>query len=336
MKNRSNKFRWARFTAFSLACTFLLTSCHDDDVNVVALPSPVVEGQATHNTLDFNWEPIDGATQYGYTLAKENGDLVETDVTTKHTLSFSDLAPATTYDLSVWAYGAVFGENGTSAVTVYSATTNPLSTLPAPDISVVEDGTRWTFQWVPIYGAEGYSYVLKGNGVQRGVTTETEISFRHLEAGDYTLSVCAIVNIDGYEPNGEMASVDFTVTTVRNELWRKQGTYTSKLLGTTHPATLIAYDDDSYVLQNWYGVDGYDLNFDLDGKNIVLDTSTYVRDVSTSCYAVPTGLEFQDGVMWIYTNGMSIINTSKRFIRLCNCRANVSTDTYNDVFQWEE
>lgn len=45
------------------------------------------------------------------------------------------------------------------------------------------------------------------------------------------------------------------------------GTYHSAVTGEDYNETLIAYDDNTYILQPWYGVTGYDLEFKADPAN---------------------------------------------------------------------
>lgn len=319
-----------------LALLFLAGACSDDDEQTatpLAAPAPVCT--VTHSSIEMSWPAVEGATQYGYKLTDGLGLTVASDVTRATKLAFYDLTPATAYHFSLWAYGVAYSANGTSPVVEVEALTNALAVLPAPELSLSEEGTQFTITWPEIEGAQGYSYVLKGNGVQRGTTTDTTLRLRHLEAGSYTLKVCAMIDADGYEPNGATASLTFEVTKVRKALWTKTGSYTSACYGNTFDAVLTAYDDGSYVLAGWQGVEGYDLDFDLSGQNILLDEALYPKDEATSCYLVPTGLMDNDGQAMVYTSGgFSFLKTTstKGRIRLC---IYYGGNYVYDIFNWE-
>lgn len=54
-----------------------LTSCSDDEVVKTPLNAPTLaEGIKTVSSLAFNWNAVDGATQYAYELRDPDGSLV--------------------------------------------------------------------------------------------------------------------------------------------------------------------------------------------------------------------------------------------------------------------
>lgn len=59
----------------------------------------------------------------------------------------------------------------------------------------------------------------------------------------------------------------FVWVPARQEMWRAQGTYHSAVTGQDYAETLIAYDDNTYALEPWYGVTGFNLEFKTDPSN---------------------------------------------------------------------
>lgn len=322
---------------FILLCPFwlLASGCSDDDGPVIELKTPHVTCEATHNSLTFTWHSVDGATQYGYKLSDARGDVVATDVTTQCSASFDNLSPATSYHFSLCAYAKPYSDQTTSKSAELDALTNALKVLEAPALTITHDGMKWIMHWLPVEGAISYSYVLMGDESKRGTTTDSILTFRHLPRGTYTFSVCANTDLDGYNFNGASASQTFDITTQRSQLWSKEGTFTSAVLGSNHSAVLVAYDDNSYVLKDWYGVPGFDLEFDVEDKDIILDPMVYAYDEATRCYGVPTGLQFNDGMAWVYTSdGFSFFKTTatRGRVRLC---IKYNGDWVYDVFDWD-
>lgn len=318
-----------------LAFAALCAACSDDESTVTELPAPAPEVQGDYSSLTFSWQPVEGATQYGYQLTDPAGAVVEADVTRLTTLTFPSLKAATTYTLEVWAYGPAYSSSGTSPVATLQATTQALLSLPAPVVTVSSQGTSTTVSWTPVEGAQQYSYALAGAGETRGTTTDTVLTFRHLDMGHYTATIRALVDQEGYEPAGEPARQTFQVTVERQELWRVDGTYESAVMGTTHTSTLVAYDDDSYVLLGWYGVEGYDLDFDRNGQSIVLDPLLYPYDAESGCNAVPTGQSVGSGTAWLYTpRGFSYFKVTSTLGRIRLCQSYQGGWPY-DFFEWD-
>jgi hypothetical protein len=68
-------------------------------------------------------------------------------------------------------------------------------------------------------------------------------------------------------------------------------------------ATIHLNEDGSYTLPGWYGYEGYDFHFTLDGNNyIVLSSDEYYYDSGTWYWWIPTGPTDNDGT-WIYVAG---------------------------------
>ena len=76
-------------------------------------------------------------------------------------------------------------------------------------------------------------------------------------SGEITIRTC----------NYDNGADSFVWKPSRQEIWRVHGTYHSAVTGEDYNETLIAYDDNTYILQPWYGVTGYDLEFKADPAN---------------------------------------------------------------------
>ena len=81
-----------------LFATGIMTSCSDNDVAKTQLDAPTVSaGYKTVSCLSFNWDPVEGATQYAYELRDPEGTLVNGDVTTTTSVLATGLKPNSQY-----------------------------------------------------------------------------------------------------------------------------------------------------------------------------------------------------------------------------------------------
>lgn len=307
-----------------------LAACSDDDYKAPLEAAKPVHDGATYNSLTFHWDKVPGAVQYGYQLTGPGDVEVVTDVTNLTEVSITGLEPATTYKLSVWAYASFESDNTTSVATL-EATTAPIIKLSTPVLTVTNEGRAIVVTWDADENAKEYAYsCMIGNILyDEGTVTSPSVTFRNLPKGDYSVSVTAVTDEGGYESSAPGVAT-FAVT--RSELWRVKGTYEAAS-GGSWDATLVAYDDNSYVLLAWYGVEGYNLEFaidenDADGPMIL--TGDYSYDSSTGYYYVP--VDAQNGVYVYPWSGYS--NLSGDAVAGELTLSVYSSDYGTDVFVW--
>lgn len=277
-----------------LAIIVSLPSCNDDDTLATALETTQGETEkVSYNSLTFEWEKVVGATQYGYELLDDNDIVVVRSVTIDNSVTIDGLKPATEYTLRVWSYAALGSGNTTSEPFELKATTTALKSIGKPTLTCSVQGGKYVVTWKSISNATGYFYMLlnaAGETVDSGSQSSRTLTFSNLTIGDYTIYVKALSSKGGYEPEGEYASLDFTVEDIF--LWKAEGTYVSEILGKSWTATIVCYDQNNYTIKGWYGVDGYDLDFQVDNsdpEDTFALTGNYDYDNSSYTYIVPTG-----------------------------------------------
>jgi hypothetical protein len=254
-----------------LAMGSLAACSDDDDVNLTALNTPSNgDAVATVYTLTFSWDAVANATQYAYELKNEAGDVVSGDVTNKTSVYFSGLRDGATYTLDVWAYAKAYSDQYTrSKVGTFTGTTVATKTLAAPqNLAANEKGT--TITWDAVEHAEYYGYVVD-NATDTVYTYTTTVTLQGYNGGEHTISVFGVSGDEEY-PRAESATLTFTI--VKQLLWSVDGNF-SRYDGTSSTRTLECYDDGSYKLKNWFDVDGYDLEFTVNGNGVMTVKSNY-------------------------------------------------------------
>ncbi|MDO5419979.1 MAG: fibronectin type III domain-containing protein [Bacteroides sp.] len=277
----------------------LLGGCSDDDALQTPLAPPhVTTDHVTVSSLTFTWDKVEGVSSYSCELKDPYGEVVDGTVTVSTTATFTGLQPNTTYTLEVYAYAAVGSDNTTSQAATLTATTAAVVTLKMGGLTVEVKGTTAVISWEEVEHAENYAYTYMAGGEEvTGITEETELTLRQLAQGDYRVSVSAVpAEADEAHAVSPAASVTFTIAQEKTALWTATGTYTSAVLNSSWEARLTAWNDDSYTLSGWYGVEGHDLTFTVNG-NGEIGLSDYEED--GGYFYVPTGLSEYAGV-WIY------------------------------------
>lgn len=270
----------------------MLAGCDDDDIVQTPLASPALSTSgSTASTLDFSWDKVDGATQYGYDLTDPDGNIVSGDVITGTTAHFTGLSEKTTYTLTVRAFAYIYGERTTSQVITLTGTTAARVPLDTPTglHASMENGAM-IVSWNSVANATQYYYTYSsGNGVERSSsTTGTSVALSGLSVGDYTFTIYAASSDYAYK---ESETAQFTFTRLRMEIGRVYGTYRSvvKQSVSERPAEMVMYDDGSYVIESWYGTEGYDLEFSVDSDDTIIPLNYTSYNESTGFYAVPSG-----------------------------------------------
>lgn len=275
-------------------------ACSDDPKT----PLETVEGNeanASYTTLTFDWDAVSGAVQYGYELYADGEDPIQTGVTQRTDVKFTDLTPGTEYTLKVWAYAAMDGSQTTSEPLILKAKTLDAGQLDTPALQLYEEGKYYNVYWNDVTDASSYTYdlTLEGETVESGTTNSPSLWFYDLAKGTYELKVQAISNQESIL-SSETAELAIDVNPV--EIWRVSGTYTSGITGTSWKATLVAYSDNSYTIEAWYLAQGYNLDFYIDTlypDNMFILPDTYEYNTTSYCYKVPTGRSDVPDV-WVY------------------------------------
>lgn len=280
----------------------LLGACSDDDAVRMPLDTPnVTNSRATVSSLTFTWDKVEGVSSYSCELKDAYGEVLDGTVTVSTEATFTGLQPNTTYTLEVYAYAAIDGANTTSHVATLTATTAAVVTLKMGELAVEVKGTTAVLSWEAVEHAESYAYTyMTGDGEVKGITGETMLTLRQLAQGDYRVSVSAVpAEADEAYAASPAASVTFTIVQEKAALWTATGTFTSAGLNSSWEAKLTAWNDDTYTLSGWYGVEGYDLVFTVNAGGEI-EVSGY--EESGGYFYVPTGLSGYEGV-WIYPSG---------------------------------
>jgi hypothetical protein len=285
----------------TLAIGSLAACSDDDDAILTALSTPAASGDATAtvSTLTFSWDEVANATQYAYELKNATGDVVSGDVTNKTSVYFTGLRDGATYTLDVWAYAKAYSDQYTrSKVGTFTGTTIATKTLAAPQNYVeTVNGVKITISWDAVEHADSYMYQVdeqKWNG-----TVENSVTLNGLSVGSHKISVYALSSDEEY-PRAETSSFEFTVEQQRQVIWQRTGDFTT-YSGNTAKRTLIYYDDDTYTLKSWYGVEGYDLSFTVDATSGELKVVSSYE--SGGWYWIPTGVDANG--TWVYTGNQS-------------------------------
>ena len=270
--------RAAGLLALAALGTGLLSSCKEDAPVPTPLDAPQAQlAAATVNSLTFTWSKIADAVQYGYSLTDPAGSEVDGGTTTATSVVFSSLKDNTTYTFKIMAFaGTQDTSHENSATTQLQATTGAIVPLAQPVLKLeVGEGTA-TISWEAVANADSYdyAYAVEGGTEVTGNTAETSLTLK-LDAGKYTFTLQAI-SADAAYSASEKASAEFEVQKAeKKESWRASGTVDDGG-GNTWGATLVAWTDGTYTLKDWYGTEGYDLDFTVneDGTITVTNVTT--------------------------------------------------------------
>lgn len=316
----------------ALALTFGLTACNDDDEKVWVVDDPTIEINETgtsYNTLTFEWDALEGVNQYGYELSDPEGTIVARGVTDDTMVIFDELMPSTTYTLTVYAYGP---DGTTTRRFTLTGTTKTLVKLSAPELSATQTGARIYVTWnaVPDAGYYHYSYLLNNEEIT-GDTNDTTLELVGIPVGEYTISVMTVADGEGFE-SSETSNCNFSRN--RNEMWSVTGDYISSILssGNSWKVTMTAYDDGSYVLNDWYGVKGYNMEFTVN-EDYSLNIETDVTD-SYGYYLVPSGKSQVPEVnIWPFS-GYSAFDGGQEYGMLWFYATDGGNSYGYDTFEW--
>jgi hypothetical protein len=267
----------------------------DDDVNLTALTTPSNgDATATVYTLTFSWDEVANATQYAYELKNAAGDVVSGDVTSKTSVYFTGLQDGATYTLDVWAYAKAYSDQySRSKVGTFTGTTIATKTLAAPqNVASTVDGTTVVVTWDAVEHADGYKYILDGG--RESSARSNSATIKNVSVGSHTIVIYASSRSEEY-PRADSTTYEFTVEKQKQVVWSRTGSL-SRHDRTSAQTTLIYYDDDTYTLKSWYGVEGYDFSFTVDATS---GEMTVLSDYeSGGWYWVATGVDANG--TWVY------------------------------------
>lgn len=289
---------WSKALLIAFLAMGSFAACDDDDdVNLSALSTPGNENvEATVYTLKFTWDEVDNATQYAYELKNEAGEVVSGDVTNKTSVYFTGLNDGSTYTLDVWAYAKAYSDQYyKSKVASFTGTTVATKALAAPqNVTSTVDGTTVVVSWDAVEHADSYGYILDGG--RASSTRSNSVTLKGLSTGSHEITIYGVSRSEEY-PRADSTLYKFNVEKQKQIVWQCTGSFKNVVLNTTTDRTLIYYDDDTYTLKSWYGVEGYDLNFSVDAStgemNIVSDYAP-----SGGWYWVATGVNANG--TWLY------------------------------------
>ncbi len=273
-------FTFARRAATVLVLAALgaaaLSSCKPEkkDPTPLTTPQPSLAASSV-SSLTFSWSAVQNAVQYSYELAGPDGSRVDGGTTSGLSAEFTGLEDNTTYTFKLTAYPEVNSEDYlSSSVGQCTGTTGAIVPLKTPVVSIEQGEGTVTISWEAIENAASYVYSI--NGGEETSVTETSVTVR-LDPGKYTVTVYAVSGSEAYS-NSEKASAEFEVAQVeRKENWTVTGTVDDGA-GKKWEATLVAWNDGTYTLKDWYGTAGYDLEFYVNSDATITVTNKTTTD----------------------------------------------------------
>ena len=275
-----SSLRKAALLLIAAVTAMAAASCSDDKTTATPLEAPTISaGNKTVSTLAFSWSKVEGASQYAYELIDPDGNTVTGGVTTTTSMAATGLKVNTEYTLRVWAYGPYGGDKSTSPTVELKATTNDYTQLAqVQNITSGSGAGSVTIAWPGVDHATAYNYVIYNSDdsiVAEGQSATSSITVA-LEFGTYKGQITAVSSDENYSAS-EPVTFEFECT--KGEKWRRNGTLTSAILGTSFSATLVAYADGTYALLSPYGDDGYSIAFKVEtGGSITVTNATSVSD----------------------------------------------------------
>lgn len=291
------KFNNIVITIASIIMLWGTSACSDDPTSTPLDKSIAEVENSTFCSLSFEWGKVKDAVQYSYQLAETvTGNVVNTDVTRSTTASFTGLKPSTDYTLTVLAYAAIGSEYTTSAPIVLTARTADIVPIATPQPILSREVNTATLEWDYVESAQSYLWQLRDADnelLDEGETAASYVSFSNMQSGTFTFTVIAQTDVPGLK-NSEPGSLTFEFVRERIEVWRIKGTYSSALTDSEWKAELVAYDDNSYTIESWYGVENYDFTFTIDEQDgasaFIVSDRDYAYDPASQSYSIPTGL----------------------------------------------
>ncbi|MGN1263182.1 MAG: hypothetical protein ACI4TW_04015 [Prevotella sp.] len=213
-------------------------------------------------------------------------------------------------------------------------TSTGLTAIDSPTVSCTSSTYRsLSFEWNNVDGAVQYAYTLTdadGNNMGGGIITGTTTCFDDLDSdADYTFSITAYPAIESDKaPSAETSIVS------RTTLIDQEGTFTSDILSSSWSVQLKEISYNTFVVENWYGADGHNLEFIVNTIDNSIIVTNGTPDDATGRTKVTTG-----SMKIMVKNGVLIDCSNSFFYRLggllsLDVKASTGTRTGIDTLEW--
>ena len=266
------------------------SSCQKSDPVQLAAPQPTLSA-STVSSLTFTWNKVENAAKYIYELVLPDGSKVDSGASADTRIEFTGLTDNTTYTFRIAATPADGSDDYLeSTVTSVTGRTVAIVPLKTPTLNVEIGDESVTVSWDAIENADSYVYSFADSGAA-GVTDKTSVTFE-LEPGTYTFSVYASSKSEAYSYS-EKASVEIEVKHVAE--WKAKGTFEDGG-GKIWAAELVAWNDGSYTIKDWYNIKGYNFDFVVNSDGTISATNGSTDSNGNPC------VEAGDGAVSIYTS----------------------------------
>ena len=304
---------WAYAKAYgsvgkSKIATLTATTAATEQLAKPELTVSVASGVAT-----VSWDAVPNAEEYEYSYV-DRGETVS-GTTTDTYLQLSGLS-LTEHTVSVTAVSsdAAFTRSETSSITFDvtrsevwwvkgTYTSAHLGETYKVTLVYYDDDTYSLLNW---YGEDGYNFDFRvEDSVIYPLDTYNVNALGEYEipTGRFAMPVVYISTISpnqctftGDSSSGEMQIVTCNYNAMRDtfvwepsqtELWSVDGQYTSHVTGETYNCRMVAYDDNTYCIFAFYGVEDYNLKFKSNGTDF--DIIEYYGYYESYGYWVNTG-----------------------------------------------
>lgn len=333
------KFNNIILTIASIIMLWGTAACSDDNNPTPLDQSAIEAGNATFCSLSFEWGKVKDAVQYSYQLTETaTGNIISTEVTKLNKVSFNNLKASTDYTLTVLAYAAIGSDHTTSEPIVLTARTADILPIATPKPVLSREVNTAYLEWEYVESAQSYLWQLRGANndlLNEGETTASYVSFDNMQSGTYTFTVIAQTDVPGLKES-EPGKLTFDFVRERIEMWRIKGIYSSALTDSEWQAELVAYDDNSYTIESWYGVEDYDFTFAMneqEGSSVfTVSDSDYAYDPTSQSYSIPTGLSDGPANISLFHQQCSMEGSSAN--GTITLSVSDGTRTGNDQFTW--
>lgn len=278
--------RYIGLAAMALIAT-VLPSCSDDDDLGTEIAAPVktsVNVEALVDSVYVEWSPVAQASQYGVVLYDADGDAVKAAMTRDTFISFNELTPSSNYAVKICSYDIYDGVIANEPETTVEFTTLDAERLDAPKnlkAASAKNGMRVT--WGRVTNAVSYHYSIMseatGETVSGDVTTAQAV-VPNLGKGTYRIAVNALSG-DAKYLDSEDAVITFDYSP--SMVWNAKGKMTDPSSGNSWNATIQNYGNENYVIVNWYGTSGYNLEFHANEDGSITLQNAYVDEAGVTC-----------------------------------------------------
>ncbi len=353
---------WAYSQVYGDNSTSKIATLTGTTAATVQLSTPVLTVETAGGVATISWDAVANADSYTYSY-NAGGEEDVTETITDTYFEIENLVAGKEYTVSVYAESSseVYTVSETATVTftmthtelwrVDGTYTNAhLGTTYPVTMIAYDDSSYALLAW---YQADGFDFPFSVNS--SGVITPLG-DFQKNDKGEYeiptgneTMPIVYLADqpastftgnsrsgqVTIYTCNYEIGVDTFVWQPMRQQVWSVTGTYYSHVNGMEYTETLTAYDDNTYVLQPWYGVEGYDLEFKAESDGSIDLISYY--GLYDAGYWVNTGLDNDYYGLYVWTwNYFSYITGNRLGGELVVETAANGGDWGEDRFIWGE